>query len=279
MVGGSTRMPLVKKAVADFFGKKINDSLDPDEVVALGAAIQADILAGNTKDLLLLDITPLSIGLETMGGLMDVLLPRNSKIPVKASRQYTTYKDGQSGMKIAVYQGERDMVQDNRKLAAFNLTGIPGMPAGLPKVEVSFMINADGILKVNAKELRSGIEQAIEVKAQEGLTDADVEKMLLDAMQHAQEDVQIRALTEASTEAEQLLHTTEKFIQKNITALSKEELTATSQAMQALQLAIDMKDKNLVQAKTEELNDISRPYAERIMDSAIQKTMKGNKIL
>jgi len=279
MVGGSTRMPLVKTAVSEFFEKGLNDSLDPDEVVALGAAIQADILAGNTKDLLLLDITPLSIGLETMGGLMDVLLPRNSKIPVKASRQYTTYKDGQGGMKIAVYQGERDMVQDNRKLAEFNLTGIPGMPAGLPKVEVSFMINADGILKVNAKELRSGAEQAIEVKAQEGLTDTDVEKMLLDAMENAKEDMQVRALTEASTEAEQLLQTTEKFIQKNITELTKEELTTTSQAMQALQLAIDMKDKNLIQAKTEELNDISRPYAERIMDSAIQKTMKGNKIV
>jgi molecular chaperone HscA len=271
-------VPLVKNTVGNFFGKKVNDTVNPDEVVALGAAIQADILAGNTKDFLLLDITPLSLGLETMGGLMDVLLPRNSKIPVKASRQYTTHKDGQGGMKIAVYQGERDMVKDNRKLAEFNLTGISGMPAGLPKVEVSFLINADGILNVNAKELRSGIEQAIEVKPQYGLSDNDVEKMLLDSMEHAQEDMQNRALAEARTEGEQLLQTTEKFIQKNISLLTQDEIIATSQAMQALQLSIDMADKNLIQTKTEELNNISRPYAERIMDNAIGEAMKGRKV-
>jgi len=278
MVGGSTRVPLVKQMLTDFFGKALNDSVNPDEVVALGAAIQADILAGNTTDLLLLDITPLSLGLETMGGLMDVLLPRNSKIPTKASRQYTTYKDGQSGMKIAVYQGERDMVKDNRRLAEFNLTGIPGMPAGMPKVEISFLINADGILVVHAKELRSGIEQSIEVKPQYGLSDEDVEKMLLDSMKHAKEDIATRALTEAKTEAEQLLQTTEKFLQKNFDQLTKTELSATSLAMQALQLSLDMNDKNLIQTKTEELNDISRPYAERIMDNAIGKAMAGKKI-
>ena len=278
MVGGSTRVPLVKKMVSEFFGKLVNDTVNPDEVVALGAAIQADILAGNTKDVLLLDVTPLSLGLETMGGLMDVLLPRNSKIPTKAARQYTTYKDGQSGMKISVYQGERDMVKDNRRLAEFNLTGIPVMPAGLPKVEVSFLINADGILVVKAKELRSGIVQSIEVKPQYGLTDEDVEKMLLDSMTHAKEDMEVRALTEAKTEAEQLLQTTEKFIQKNFKSLTPQELQETSLAMQALQLSLDMNDKNLVQAKTEELNQVSRPYAERLMDEAIQQTMKGNKI-
>ncbi|MBL0200220.1 MAG: Fe-S protein assembly chaperone HscA [Chitinophagaceae bacterium] len=278
MVGGSTRVPLVKEMVSAFFEKKLNDTVDPDEVVALGAAIQADILAGNTTDMLLLDITPLSLGLETMGGLMDVLLPRNSKIPARASRQYTTYKDGQSGMKIAVYQGERDMVKDNRRLAEFNLTGIPGMPAGMPKVEISFLINADGILVVNAKELRSGVEQSIEVKPQNGLTDEDVEKMLQDSMEHAKEDMDLRALTEAKTEAEQLLQTTEKFLQKNFESLTKAEVTTTSLAMQALQLSLDMNDKNLIQTKTEELNDISRPYAERIMDEAVQKAMKGNKI-
>src|SRR5215203_1487520 len=146
MVGGSTRVPLVKGLVSKFFGRKGHDELDPDEVVALGAAVQADILAGNNKDFLLLDITPLSLGIETMGGLMDVLIPRNSKIPSSASRQYTTQKDGQSGIRISVFQGERDMVKDNRKLAEFNFSGIPAMPAGLPKVEVSFLINADGIL-------------------------------------------------------------------------------------------------------------------------------------
>ncbi|HMD00638.1 MAG TPA: Hsp70 family protein, partial [Ferruginibacter sp.] len=265
MVGGSTRTPLVKSIVGSFFSKDVNDHVDPDEAVALGAAIQADILAGNTKDLLLLDITPLSLGLETMGGLMDVLLPRNSKIPARASRQYTTYKDGQSGMKIAVYQGERDMVKDNRRLAEFALNGIPSMPAGLPKVEVSFWINADGILAVNAKELRSGIEQSIEVKPQYGLTDEDVEKMLQDSISHAKEDMQLRSLTEARTEAEQLLSTTEKFIQKNVASLTQEELLQTSAAMQALQMSIGMDDKNLIQTKTEELNAISRPYAERVM--------------
>ncbi|MFY7899719.1 MAG: Hsp70 family protein, partial [Chitinophagaceae bacterium] len=174
MVGGSTRVPAVKEAISSFFGKKVNDSVNPDEVVALGAAVQADILAGNNKEFLLLDITPLSLGIETMGGLMDVLIPRNSKIPTQVGRQYTTHKDGQSGMRISVYQGERDLVKDNRKLAEFNLTGIPGMPAGLPKVDVSFLINADGILVVKAKELRSGVEQSIEVKPQYGLSDEDV---------------------------------------------------------------------------------------------------------
>ena len=278
MVGGSTRIPMIKQEVGAFFGKAVNDSVDPDEVVALGAAIQADILAGNTRDLLLLDVTPLSLGLETMGGLMDVLLPRNSKIPTKASRQYTTYKDGQSGMKIGVFQGERDLVKDNRRLAEFNLTGIPGMPAGMPKVEVGFLINADGILMVNAKELRSGVEQSIEVKPQYGLTDAEVEKMLLDSMEHAKEDIQNRALTEARTEAEQLLQITEKFMRKNISRLTKKEITDTSLAMQALQLSLEMGDKNLIQTKTEELNSVSRPYAERVMDEAINEKMKGNKI-
>lgn len=278
MVGGSTRVPLVKEKVSAFFGKQVNDSVNPDEVVALGAAIQADILAGNTKDMLLLDITPLSLGVETMGGLMDVLLPRNSKIPARASRQYTTQKDGQSGMHIAVFQGERDMVKDNRKLAAFTLNGIPAMPAGLPKVEIGFLINADGILKVSAKELRSGVEQEIEVKPQYGLTDGDVEKMLLDSMEHAKEDMQNRALAEARTEAEQLLQSTEKFIQKNLALLTREELLATSEAMQALQLSIDMADKNLIQSKTEALNTISRPYAERIMDEAVAMAMKGKQV-
>jgi molecular chaperone HscA len=278
MVGGSTRVPLVKKAVGAFFGKPVNDSVNPDEVVALGAAIQADILAGNNKEVLLLDVTPLSLGIETMGGLMDVLIPRNSKIPNKAGRQYTTYKDGQSGMKIAVYQGERDLVANNRKLAEFNLTGIPAMPAGLPKVEVSFLINADGILQVKAKELRSGVEQQIEVQPQYGLTDAQLENMLLDSITHAQEDIAARALVEARTEGEQLLQTTEKFIQKNAAKLTATELAQTAAAMQALQLAITMNDKDLIHNKIEALNEISRPYAERIMDEAVAEAMKGKSV-
>ena len=278
MVGGSTRVPAIKKAVSDFFGKPVNDSVNPDEVVALGAAIQADILAGNNKDFLLLDITPLSLGIETMGGLMDVLIPRNAKIPTKAGRQYTTHKDGQSDMRISVYQGERDLVKDNRKLAEFSLKGIPGMPAGLPKVEVSFLINADGILVVRAKELRSGVEQEIEVKSQYGLTDEEVEKMLLDSITHAKEDMQIRALVEARTEGEEILAVTEKFIAKNASLLTAEEITATASAMQALQLALTMEDKNLVHSKIEELNEVTRPFAERAMDVAVGEALRGRVI-
>lgn len=278
MVGGSTRVPLVKESVSTFFGRPVNDSVNPDEVVALGAAIQADILSGNNKEFLLLDITPLSLGIETAGGLMDVLIPRNAKIPSKAARQYTTQVDGQSGMRISVFQGERDLVKDNRKLAEFNLSNIPGMPAGLPKVEVSFLINADGILTVSAKELRSGVEQSIEVKPQYGLSDAEVEKMLLESITHAKDDIAIRAITEARTEGEQLLKTTERFLQKNANLLSQEELLQTAAAMQALQLAITMDDKDLVHKKIEELNEISRPYAERIMDTAVSQAMKGKTV-
>ena len=278
MVGGSTRVPLVKESVSKFFGRNVHDELNPDEVVALGAAVQADILAGNNKDFLLLDITPLSLGIETMGGLMDVLIPRNSKIPSKAGRQYTTQKDGQSGMRISVYQGERDLVKDNRKLAEFNLSGIPAMPAGLAKVEVSFLINADGILTVKAKELRSGVEQSIEVKPQYGLTDTEVEKMLMDSIQHAKEDIKLRALVEAKTEATQLIDTTQKFLNKNFEFLSKEEIDLTNKGIDELKNSFDSNDKDLIQQKTESLNEISRPYAERVMDIAISKAMSGKSI-
>ncbi len=278
MVGGSTRVPLVKRSVAEFFQRQVHDSLNPDEVVALGAAVQADILAGNNKDFLLLDITPLSLGIETMGGLMDVLIPRNSKIPSKAARQYTTQKDGQSGMRITVFQGERDLVKDNRKLAEFNLTGIPAMPAGLPKVEVSFLVNADGILVVKAKELRSGIEQSIEVKPQYGLTDAEVEKMLLDSITHAKDDIQTRALVEAQTEAQQLLDTTHQFIEKNRSFLNEDELTSTEKAMKELGSLMPEGNKDAIHAAIEKLNEISRPYAERLMDKAISTAMKGKSI-
>ena len=279
MVGGSTRIPLVKLRVSQFFNKQVNDSLNPDEVVALGAAVQADILAGNNKDFLLLDITPLSLGIETMGGLMDVLIPRNSKIPSGASRQYTTQKDGQSGIRIAVYQGERDLVKDNRKLAEFNLTGIPGMPAGLPKVEISFLVNADGILVVKAKELRSGTQQSIEVKPQYGLTDEEVEKMLMDSIVHAKTDIQIRSLVEAQTEARQIIFSTEQFIRKNELFLADEEITATKNAIARLNKLIENGTKDELNSAIEMLNEISRPYAERLMDEAISKAMKGKNII
>ncbi len=278
MVGGSTRVPLVNELVSNYFGKQVNNTVNPDEVVALGAAIQADILAGNNKDVLLLDITPLSLGIETAGELMDVLIPRNAKIPSSAAREYTTQIDAQVNMRISVYQGERDIVKDNRLLATLNLKGIPAMPAGMAKVQVSFLINADGILTVKAKELRSGIEQSIEIKPQLGIDDETVEKMLLDSMANAQNDIAARALAEASTEGEQLLKTTERFLQKNAALLINNELADTAAAMQALQMALTMADKNLIQSKTEILNDISRPYAERIMNSAVGEAMKGKNI-
>ena len=278
MVGGSTRVPLVKGSVSKFFGRDVHDELNPDEVVALGAAVQADILAGNNKDFLLLDITPLSLGIETMGGLMDVLIPRNTKIPSKAGRQYTTQKDGQNGMRISVFQGERDLVKDNRKLAEFNLSGIPAMPAGLAKVEVSFLINADGILNVKAKELRSGVEQNIEVKPQYGLTDTEVEKMLMESIQHASADIKIRALVEAKTEAQQLIDTTQKFLNKNAEFLLPGEIESTNKAINDLKDSLNTDDKDLIHQKTESLNEISRPYAERVMDMAISKAMSGKSI-
>ena len=278
MVGGSTRVPYVKKRVSTFFKKEVNDSVNPDEVVALGAAIQADILAGNNKEVLLLDITPLSLGIETMGGLMDVLIPRNSKIPSRAGRQYTTQKDGQSSMRIAVYQGERDLVSDNRKLAEFNLTGIPGMPAGLPKVDIQFLINADGILKVKATELRSGVEQIIEVKPQYGLTDEEVENMLMASITNAKEDIQLRSLIEATTEGQTQIELTQNFLSKHKQYITEEELLATENAILEIKKAIDAKDKNAIMAANESLNTISSPYAERVMDIAVAEAMKGKKV-
>ncbi len=278
MVGGSTRTPLVQKMVADFFEQEVNTSVNPDEVVALGAAIQADILAGNTKDVLLLDVTPLSLGIETMGGLMDVLIPRNSKIPTQAGREYTTQKDGQSGMDIAVYQGERDLVSDNRKLASFKFSNIPGMPAGLPKVEIKFTLNADGILQVNAKELRSGVEQSIEVKPQYGLTDEEVEQMLMASLTNAKEDIATRALVEASTEAEQLIMQTTDFLAKHKTFITDAEVAQTKEGIEAIKVAVNEKNKDLIQLKIEALNEISRPYAERVMDQAVANAMKGQQI-
>jgi molecular chaperone HscA len=182
-------------------------------------------------------------------------------------------------MRISVFQGERDLVKDNRKLAEFNLTGIPGMPAGLPKVEVSFLIDADGILKVSAKELRSGVEQTIEVKPQYGLTDQQVEEMLMESITHAKDDIQTRALVEATTEAQQMLETTEKFLSKHGEYLDIAEVAQTRTHMEQLQSAIKAKDKNLVQKEMETLNEVSRPYAERVMDAALKDAMKGKKIV
>lgn len=278
MVGGSTRTALVKQKVAGFFGRPVHDDVNPDEVVALGAALQADILAGNRRDILLLDVTPLSLGIETMGGLMDVIIPRNSKVPTKAGRQYTTSLDGQVNMKITVYQGERDLVKENRKLAEFDLKGIPAMPAGFPKVDINFLLNADGILKVQAVELRSGTKQEVEVKPTYGITDNQVEQMLMDSITHAKDDVRQRMLIEARTEGEQMVYTVNRFIEKNRDYLSIPEIAQTQDHVKTLQEALNGGDKDAIHKSIDELNDYTRPFAERVMDVAISHAMKGKSI-
>jgi len=278
LVGGSTRTPYVKQQVAEFFNRTPHDQINPDEVVALGAAIQADILAGNRSDILLLDVTPLSLGIETMGGLMDVIIPRNAKVPTKAGRQYTTSLDGQVNMKISVYQGERDLVSENRKLAEFDLKGIPSMPAGFPKVDINFLLNADGILTVQAIELRSGVKQEIDITPSYGLSDETVEKMLIDSITHAKSDVEQRMLIEAKSEGEQLVYTAERFIEKNGFVLTDIEKSETQNYIAALKEALAAGDKDTILKKADELNEFTRPFAERLMDIAVSQAMKGKSI-
>ena len=278
MVGGSTRTSLIKQKVSQYFQKDVYDDLNPDEVVALGAAIQADVLAGNQKNVLLLDVTPLSLGIETVGGLMDTIIPRNSKIPSKVGRQYTTSVDGQKNLRISVYQGERDLVEHNRKLGEFVLKGIPPMPAGFPKIEIHFILNADGILTVKAQELRSKVEQEIEIRSQYGLSDEEMAKMLIESIQNAEADMNIRGLLEARNEANNILLSADKFLKQNIDILSSKEKETTILLVEKLKESAQGNDKDSINKAMEELNEYTSPLAHRAMDINIAEAMKGKKI-
>ncbi|BDS09358.1 molecular chaperone DnaK [Aureispira anguillae] len=278
MVGGSTRMCIVQNTIANFFQKKLNNTLNPDEVVAMGAAVQADILAGNNKDILLLDVTPLSLGIETVGGLMDTIIARNTKVPIKAGRQYTTSIDGQKNLKVAVYQGERDLVADNRKLGEFVLRGIPPMAAGLPKIEIHFLLNADGILKVRAKELRSGVEQTVEMRSPYGISEEEMGRMLLDSIQNAKGDMAVRALIEARTEAQNVVLSARKFLKQNAAILTEEETNITTSLVLELEKATKGTDKDLIHKQMEDLNEYTTPLAHRALDINIADAIKGKQL-
>lgn len=278
LVGGSTRMPIVKEAVSGYFGKAANDSLDPDEVVAIGAAIQADILAGNRKDLLLIDITPLSMGIETVGGLMDVIISRNTKVPTRAGRQYTTSVDGQKNLKIAVYQGERDLIEHNRKLGEFILRDIPPMPAGIPKIEIKFILDADGILTVKATELRSNVETQMEIRSAYGISEEDMARMLIDSIQNAESDMKSKALLESINEANNIIMATDRFLEQNKDALSEEQVRQIKALKQELQATTKGENKDTVEAAMQAINTYTEPLAHEALDRNIGKALKETKL-
>jgi len=284
MVGGSTRIPLVRRLVGELFGRTPHTELDPEEVVALGAAIQADILVTGNREMLLLDVTPLSLGIETIGGVMSKIIVRNSTIPATGSEMFTTAVDNQTAVDIHVLQGERELVGDNRSLARFRLRGIPPMPAGMPRVQVQFQIDANGILSVTASELRTGIEQAVEVKPSYGLTDEEVERMLLDSFEHAEADFAARLLIEAKNEAELVIRATEKALEApEFADIARTELTTGEQkrienALVGLRHVLGSSNREVIQKWTEVLNDATRHLAEVRMNRSVQAALSGRSI-
>ena len=284
LVGGSTRIPLVRRLVAELFGRTPHSELNPDEVVALGAAMQADILVTGNREMLLLDVTPLSLGIETMGGVVSKIILRNSTIPATGSEMFTTAVDNQTAVDIHVLQGERELVADNRSLAQFRLRGIPPMPAGLPRVQVQFQIDANGILSVTARELRTNIEQAIEVKPSYGLTDEQVEQMLLDSFEHAEADFAARLLIDARNEAETVVLATEKSLRApEFAELAKAELKPGEHerilaALADLKAVLNDADREVIQQKTHALNDATRHLAEVTMNHSIHAALSGKNI-
>jgi molecular chaperone DnaK len=284
LVGGSTRIPLVRRLVHELFDRKPHSELNPDEVVALGAAVQADILVSGRREMLLLDVTPLSLGIETMGGVMSKIILRNSTIPASGREMFTSFADNQTAVDVHVLQGERELVADCRSLARFRLRGIPAMPAGMPRIEVQFQIDADGILSVSAKELRTSIEQTIEVKPSYGLTDEEVERMLIASFEHAETDVEARLLIEARNEVETVIHATEKSLRRSdfdqlaAEALEPGEPQRIELALSEAKHALGGFDRALILEKTEALNKATRQLAEVVMNRSVREALAGKNI-
>ena len=276
LVGGCTRVPLVRRRVEEIFGRTPHTELDPEEVVALGAAVQAGVLSGGHRDMLLLDVVPLSLGIETMGGVMERIIERNTTIPTTVKQVFTTFIDNQTAVDFHVLQGERELAKDNRSLARFKLRGIEPQPAGLPRIEVTFMIDANGILNVTARDERTGREQSIDVKPSYGLDDEQIEQMLEDSIDHAEDDVSARLLIEARNDGEALLRATRKALAG--ATVTAEERAAIDAAIARLESAIGETDYNRIRDLTDELNQATTPLAQRIMDESIKQALEQKRV-